>query len=126
VAGLLVTATVTPAITVTSAAASQAIGLFEGLPDHLEVNRPMEPTTIYATAPDGTPVQLARFFDQNRVPVTYEAIAPIMFDALLSSEDKNFYNHGGVDVLSTGRALIDNVRGTSTRGASTITQQYVK
>lgn len=126
VAGVLVTATVTPAIAVTGATASNAIGLFEELPSDLEIDRPMEPTTIYYTSPDGTPVQLARFFDQNRIPVTFDQVAPIMFEAVLSSEDKNFYKHGGVDLVGTTKALIDNLRGTSTRGGSSISQQYVK
>ncbi len=126
VAGVLVTATVTPAIAVTGATASNAIGLFEALPSNLEVDRPMEPTTIYYYTADGVPVQLARFYDQNRVPVTYDGVAQVMYDAILSSEDKNFYKHGGVDLLGTTKALIDNLRGTSTRGGSSISQQYVK
>lgn len=126
VAGLLVTATVTPAIALTGAAATSAIGLFENLPNKLQIDRPMEPTTIYYTGSDGNPVQLARFYDQNRVPVTHEQISQVMIDAILSSEDKNFYEHGGIDLLPTASALLDNLRGTSTRGASSISQQYVK
>ncbi|MGM1018136.1 MAG: transglycosylase domain-containing protein [Actinomycetota bacterium] len=125
VAGVLVTATVTPAIAMTGLAGSQALTLFDNLPTYLEVDAPMEPTTIYATR-DGKPVKLASFYDQNRVPVTYEQVSPTLYDAILSSEDKNFYEHGGVDLVGTTSAVVDNLRGTSSRGGSTISQQYVK
>ena len=37
---------------------------------------------------------LASFYDQNRIPVTYEQVAPILYDSILSSEDKTFYESG--------------------------------
>ncbi|GAA5147829.1 transglycosylase domain-containing protein [Microbacterium pseudoresistens] len=126
VAGILVTATVTPVFAVAGAAAAQSIDLFDKLPSKLEPDRPMEPTTIYATARDGSPFPLARFYDQNRIPVTLEQVAPVMRDALLSSEDKHFYEHGGIDLAGTAKALLDNLTGKSSRGASSISQQYVK
>jgi len=126
VAGLLVTASVTPVLAMTGVAGTQALTLFDNLPENLNPGTPMEQSTIYATAPDGTPVELASFYEQNRVPVTYEQVSPVLYDAILSSEDKNFYSHGGVNVGATVKALVDNVRGTSSRGASTISQQFVK
>ncbi len=126
VAGLLVTASVTPVLAMTGVAGTQALTLFDQLPENLNPGTPMEQSTIYATAPDGTPVELASFYEQNRVPVTYDQVAPALYDAILSSEDKNFYSHGGVNVGATVKALVDNVRGTSSRGASTISQQFVK
>lgn len=126
VAGLLVTASVTPVLAMTGIAGSQALTIFEDLPANLDVTAPMEQSTIYATAADGSAVELASFYEQNRVPVTFEQINPVVFDAVLSSEDKGYYTHGGVNVGATAKALVDNLRGTSDRGASTITQQYVK
>lgn len=49
-----------------------------------------------------------------------------MFDAVLSSEDKHFFTHGGVNLGATVRAALGNAVGSTDRGASTITQQYVK
>ena len=50
-----------------------------------------------------------------------------MYDAILSSEDPRFYQHGGVDLIGTSRALVQNVRGGGeTQGGSSISQQYVK
>ena len=126
IAGILVTATVTPALAVAGAAGSQALDLFENLPSYLQIDAPMEPSTIYAIGGDGNPVAQATFFDQNRTQVTFDEVNPVVYDAILSSEDKGFYEHGGINLGATVKALVDNVRGTSTRGASTISQQYVK
>lgn len=126
VAGLLVTASVTPVLAMTGITGSTAFSLFEKLPENLKVNSPMEQSTIYATGADGNPVALASFYEQNRVPLNFDQIAPVMFDAILSSEDKNFYSHGGVNLGATIKAAFGNVVGSTDRGASTITQQYVK
>ena len=126
VAGLLVTAAVTPAIALSGAAASSAISLFENLPGYLNVDRPMLPTTIYAKDEAGNDVQLATFYDQNRIPVTYDQISPTLYDAILSSEDPRYYEHGGVDLIGTTRAILNNAAGGSTQGGSSISQQYVK
>ena len=126
VAGLLVAASVTPVLAMTGIAGSQALTIFQDLPANLQVNRPMEQSTIVATDSAGNEVELASFYEQNRIPVTYEQINPVVFDAILSSEDKDYFSHGGVNVGATAKALVDNLRGTDDRGASTITQQYVK
>lgn len=126
VAGLLVTATVTPAIAVSGAAASSAITMFDNMPSYLEIDDLMQQSEIYAKQSDGSEVLLARFYDQNRTPVTYEQIAPVMFDAILSSEDPRYYEHGGVDLIGTTRAVLSNVQGGATQGGSSISQQYVK
>ncbi|VXB92862.1 Multimodular transpeptidase-transglycosylase [Microbacterium sp. 8M] len=126
VAGVLVTAAVTPVFAVTGATAAQSIDLFEGLPSNLKVDRPMLPTTIYAKDANGTDQVMARFYDQNRVPVKYDQVAPVLYDALLASEDKNFYSHGGIDITGTLKAIVGNVTGSSTNGGSSISQQYVK
>ena len=126
VAGLLVAASVTPVLAMTGIAGSQALTIFEDLPENLQVGAPMQQSTIYATGLDGNPVALASFYEQKRIPVAYDQVAPVMYDAILSSEDKNFYTHGGINLGATIKAAVGNVAGTTDRGASTITQQYVK
>ena len=128
IAGILVTATVTPAIAVSGYAASSAISLFDSLPGNLQIDRPMEPTTIYAQKGDGSGeyYELASFYDQNREPVEYNQVSPYVYDALLSTEDPRFFEHGGVDLIGTGRALLSNAVSDSTQGGSSISQQYVK
>lgn len=126
VAGVLATAAVTPAIALAGVSGSQALSIFENLPDSLTPGTPMEPTVFYGTSTDGKPFELAKFYDQNRVPVTFDQVSPLLYDAVLSSEDKSFYEHGGVNLGATVKAVVDNVRGSSSRGASTISQQFVK
>ncbi|MDQ0615681.1 membrane peptidoglycan carboxypeptidase [Microbacterium sp. W4I4] len=126
VAGVLATAAVTPAIAIAGVSGSQALSIFENLPDSLTPGTPMEPTVVYGTGEDGKPFELAKFYDQNRVPVTFDQVSPLLYDAVLSSEDKSFYEHGGVNLGATVKAVVDNLRQTSSRGASTISQQFVK
>ncbi|MFB7893964.1 penicillin-binding protein [Microbacterium sp. NPDC056044] len=127
-AGVLVAATVTPAVALTSAAASQTITLFDNLPGTLEIDQLMVPSNFYATDPDtGEEVLMARFLEQDRTPVTQDQISPVMYDAILSSEDPRYYDHGGVDIIGTTRAVLSNLGGGGeTQGGSTISQQYVK
>lgn len=128
VAGVLITATVTPAIAVTGAAATSAIDLFENMPNYLEIDRPMEPSTFLARDPEtGEDVEMTSFYHQNRSPVAFDEVAPVMYDAILSSEDPRYYEHGGVDLMGTTRALYETyVRESGTQGGSSISQQYVK
>ena len=126
IAGVLVAATVTPAIAVSGYAASSALDTFENMPSFLEIDPLMLPTEIYRKDSAGNDMLMAQFYDQNRIPVTFDQVNPVMFDAITSSEDKNFYTHGGVDLVGTVSALLGNASNGSNRGGSSITQQYVK
>lgn len=128
VAGVLVAATVTPTIALSGAAASSAITMFDNLPSVLEIDELMIPSNFYATDPTtGQPVLLTKFLEQDRTPVSFDQVAPIMYDAVLSSEDPRFYQHGGVDLIGTTRAILSNAGGSGeTQGGSSISQQYVK
>lgn len=64
---------------------------------------------------------------EDRVLVTYDQIPAILREAVISAEDKDFFEHGGVDPLGIARAAVADLRGDGVRqGGSTITQQYVK
>ncbi|MEY2461374.1 MAG: penicillin-binding protein [Acidimicrobiaceae bacterium] len=67
-------------------------------------------------------------FEQDglREPVTLDHVAPVVVDALVSAEDRSFFDHHGIDPGGTVRALWHDVRGDSLQGGSTITQQLVK
>ncbi|MGN6221726.1 MAG: transglycosylase domain-containing protein [Microbacterium sp.] len=127
-AGVLIAATVTPAVAITSTAAERAITMFDNLPSVLEIDKLMTPSNFYYTNPDsGQPELMTKFLEQDRTPVEFDQIAPVMYDALLSSEDPRYYQHGGIDLIGTARALLSNAKGGSeTQGASSISQQYVK
>lgn len=65
--------------------------------------------------------------DQNRTVVKLQDIAPLAVQAAIASEDKDFYQHGGVQIKSFFRAIIDYVlRRQRLQATSTITQQVVK
>jgi membrane peptidoglycan carboxypeptidase len=102
--------------------------MFDNLPASLNIQALMVPTTLYAKDPNtGQYVEMTKFYDQNRNPVKYDQIAPVMYDALLSSEDPRFYQHGGIDMMGTARAILSNIKGgADTQGGSSISQQYVK
>ncbi|MBB4704751.1 transglycosylase domain-containing protein [Sphaerisporangium siamense] len=71
--------------------------------------------------------QFAQFYVQNRQSVDLQAIAPMMRKAIVAIEDARFYEHAGLDVKGTLRALVTNARAGSIRqGGSSLTQQLVK
>jgi membrane peptidoglycan carboxypeptidase len=126
-AGVLVTAAVTPALAVTGMAASNSITMFENLPGYLDISDLSEKTDIYATQPDGSAALLASFFSENREATTWDRISQYAKDAAIAGEDPRFYDHGGVDIQGTMRAVLNEyVIGGATQGGSSITQQYVK
>ncbi len=62
--------------------------------------------------------------DENRVFVTYDKIPNHVKELFLRSEDRNFYDHKGIDFMGVVRALASNVKNHGiSQGASTITQQ---
>src|SRR5215212_1886006 len=74
----------------------------------------------------GDEIGVFRQFDTT-TPVRPRDIPKDLRDAVVSSEDKRFYEHGGVDVRGTLRAIWADVRNAAkVQGGSTITQQYVK
>jgi penicillin-binding protein 1C len=62
--------------------------------------------------------------DRRRLDWTLLAdISPALKQAVIQAEDKNFYHHGGVDYPALGAALVQSLRPSNLRGASTITMQ---
>jgi len=126
-AGILVTAAVTPALAVTGMAANNGISMFENLPGYLEIDDLSQKTDIYGNQPDGSQAPLASFFDENREEVAWDAISQYVKDAAVAGEDPRFYEHGGVDIQGTIRGAVSTyVLNQDVQGGSSITQQYVK
>ncbi|HEY5823499.1 MAG TPA: transglycosylase domain-containing protein, partial [Cyclobacteriaceae bacterium] len=73
-------------------------------------------------------VLIGRYYIQDRTEIKYEDIAPVVIDALVSTEDARFYDHSGVDFRSLGRVLVKSVfmQDEASGGGSTITQQLAK
>jgi membrane peptidoglycan carboxypeptidase len=125
-AGLLVTVMVAPAIAVTGITASSAIGVFDSLPEYLEIGQLPERNEIYANSAAG-PVQIATIYNQNRQEVPYEQISQYALDAAVDGEDRRFFDHGGVDMPGLIRAALGNLgAGGIESGASTLSMQVVK
>ncbi|MEU7082992.1 transglycosylase domain-containing protein [Streptomyces achromogenes] len=62
----------------------------------------------------------------NRQNVSIDQIPEAMRWAVISAENKSFYDDSGVDPMGIARAMANMARGGQTQGGSTITQQYVK
>ncbi|MBD3647853.1 MAG: transglycosylase domain-containing protein, partial [Pseudomonadales bacterium] len=81
------------------------------------------PLRIYTTDD-----RLIQEFGERLIPITYEEI-PLRFkQALLNTEDKRFFEHSGIDVITLANATWQLIRnqGEIRTGASTITMQLVK
>nr|WP_304503530.1 transglycosylase domain-containing protein [Corynebacterium lemuris] len=79
------------------------------------------------TITDATGEPMAWVFHQRRYEVPGDQISPHMKDAIVAIEDHRFYEHDGVDIQGTARAMLTNVMaGGVEQGASTLNQQYVK
>ncbi len=67
-------------------------------------------------------------YSENRMITRYDEVAPCVYNALVATEDKRFYEHSGVDLRSLFRAVVLRgiLRHKQAGGGSTITQQLAK
>ena len=98
------------------------------LPDYSQLADYQPPIVTRVQASDGR--LLAEYATEKRVFVPVKSMPPLVIKAFLAAEDKNFYSHPGVDLMSVLRAAVTDIaRLHSSRrpvGASTITQQVAK
>jgi len=71
-------------------------------------------------------VELGQLNERNSIPVALDDTPDLVIAALLSAEDRAFYEHNGIDFSAISRAAIGRATGNSAGGGSTITQQVVK
>jgi penicillin-binding protein 1A len=91
--------------------------------EELEHYRPSSITELY----DDQGRIIGSFALQRRVVATYEDYPPVLRDALVSIEDKDFYKHSGIDVWRIlGAAYHDVESGGREQGASTLTMQLAR
>ena len=64
--------------------------------------------------------------EDYRLVVNKEDISPYMYQATVAIEDRNFYNHIGIDPVGLVRAVVSTVTGQGVQGGSTLTQQLIK
>ncbi len=118
----------TGAILFVAGAAAFAVLLWhyqQDLPDTAQLQNYEPPVMTRVHAGDGS--ILAEYARERRLYLPSSAIPPMVKQAFLSAEDKNFYTHGGIDPEGIARALLILVQGGKrVQGASTITQQVAK
>jgi membrane peptidoglycan carboxypeptidase len=126
VAGLLVAGFLFPAVGAVGMASNQASDTVNNVSSDLVQSQVPLVSTI--TDKDGVPI--AYVFDQNRFNTPPQAIADTMKAAIISIEDRRFFEHNGVDWRGTARAVTTNLTASGSalegQGASTLTMQYVK
>jgi penicillin-binding protein 1A len=98
------------------------------LPDYSQLQDYEPPVMTRVHATDGSLV--AEYAKERRLYLPIQAVPKLVTNAFLAAEDKNFYDHGGLDFQGIARAglLYFQNLGTNKRpqGASTITQQVAK
>src|SRR5437868_6108298 len=109
-----------------------AAGLFwhfsKDLPEYSQLQNyePAVMTRVHAT--DGSLV--AEYARERRLYIPIQAVPKVVIQAFLAAEDKNFFEHGGLDfggIIRAGLVYIQNFGSNKKlQGASTITQQVAK
>ena len=81
------------------------------------------PLRIYTSTGD----LIAQIGAQQRTPVRYDQIPPLVRDAFLAAEDHRFFQESGISLLSIARAaIVDLIAGKKVQGGSTITMQAAR
>ncbi|MCC2546928.1 penicillin-binding protein [Hymenobacter sp. BT175] len=89
--------------------------------EDLENPRVEQASQLYTS--DG--VLIGKYFRENRVPVPFSKMSPLLVKALVATEDVRFYEHSGIDPKAMVAAVAATLRGEK-RGGSTLTQQLAK
>ena len=99
-----------------------------GLPDYKKLASYEPPVSSRVYASNGA--LIAEYAIEKRLFIPYDSIPNKVINAFLSAEDKNFFNHPGIDPKGIARATVNNfkniVNDKRLEGASTITQQVAK
>ena len=99
--------------------------IYSGLPSLEELENPKPQLASKVFSADGE--LLGQYFIENRIETNIDSIPPHLIQALISTEDRKFYAHWGVDVPRFFKAMVKNLFSLSLKeGASTITQQLAR
>ncbi|MCB1435706.1 MAG: penicillin-binding protein 1A [Rhodobiaceae bacterium] len=100
----------------------------QDLPNYDALAKYEPPVTTRIHAADGSLV--AEYARERRLYLPINTIPDLVIEAFLSAEDKNFYQHNGIDFAGIARAVVVNINNAASGrrlvGASTITQQVAK
>ncbi|MEU8922507.1 transglycosylase domain-containing protein [Kitasatospora sp. NPDC048545] len=96
---------------------------FDDIPNDFKTPPLTQATQIF----DAKGGLIAKVYERDRTVLTADQMSPFMRHAQVDIEDARFYEHGAVDLKGILRAISKNAEtGTTSQGASTLTQQYVK
>lgn len=98
-----------------------SMGFFGKLPNFEELENPESNLATEVISIDGK--TLGKYYRENRTPVKFQDLPENLIQAVVATEDERFYNHSGIDMRGTARAIFKLGKGG---GASTITQQLAK
>ncbi len=103
-----------------------AVWLFADIPSFRDLESPNSKLATQILDEDGR--LLTTFHIENRTYVSYDELSPFLVQAAVSTEDKRFYSHSGIDTWSLWRVLVKTLamRDSSQGGGSTISQQLAK
>jgi len=102
------------------------VGAFGWLPSYAALKDLNQNIASEVYSADGE--LLGKFYLENRLPADLEDVSPYIINALISTEDARFFEHGGVEVRAWGRVFLRTVlmRDESAGGGSTLSQQLAK
>ncbi|MEV7007662.1 transglycosylase domain-containing protein [Streptosporangium sp. NPDC051022] len=121
--GLLVATAALPVVGGAGIATNRVARTFIDLPPSPREDPLPERTVLL----DRNGKQFAQFYTENRKIVKLDQVAPVMRQAIVAIEDSRFYEHAGLDIKGTLRALVTNTQAGGVRqGGSSLTQQLVK
>ena len=122
-AALLCAAFFIPVVAASGLAINQAKSAMDSKVEDIATTEPAQ----FSTMVDRNGNIITHLYEQRRLSVPSDEIAPVMKQAIVAVEDRRFFEHGGVDLRGTARALAKNIlAGDIAQGASTLDQQYVK
>lgn len=103
-----------------------SLGVFGSLPSFEELENPQSSLSTQIISSDGE--LLGRFYRENRTNATFQEIPPHLIDALVSTEDRRYYDHSGIDAKGVMRVIFKTLilQQSESGGGSTITQQLAK
>ena len=88
---------------------SIGLGLFGTLPSFRDLENPKSNQASEVISDDNA--ILGTYYIQNRTNVRYDELSPNVINALISTEDKRFYNHSGIDFKRSFAILFKNILG---------------
>jgi penicillin-binding protein 1A len=106
------------------AAAALFVSVSSSLPQIISVNdyKPRLVSDVFARGGE----RIGEYKYEVRKLVSIDKVPKQMIDAFLAIEDRQFYEHSGINYMAIVRAAFTNLTSSGTRGASTITQQLAK